>query len=162
MKIYHIAAAMIRQDDQVLMVYQRAPDSNEWWSTPGGVIEEGESIIDALVREVREETGLQVIDPGRLAYITQWENIPENHQAFAFVFEVKAWRGELKPADPDGLIVEAKFLPIEEVVANFKKLNWGILTEPAIAYLRGHAPVGSVWIYCIESNENISLVARCP
>jgi 8-oxo-dGTP diphosphatase len=161
-KLYHIVAAIIRRDDKILMVHQRAPDSNAWWSTPGGKIESGETLIDALIREVREETGLEVLEPGRLAYVTQWEDIPENHQAIAFVFEVARWRGELNPADPDALVTEATFLPIDQVVANLQTVKWGILTEPAIAYLRGEAPVGSVWIYRWESDENISLVARCP
>ncbi|MDE3091184.1 MAG: NUDIX hydrolase [Chloroflexota bacterium] len=162
MKNYHIVAALIRKDDQILTVHQRAPDGNEWWSTPGGVVEYGETLIDALVREVREETGLQVLDPGRLIYITQWENVPENHQAIAFVFEVKQWQGDLQPADPDGLVFEARFLPIDQVIANSQQVKWGILTEPAIAYLRGEAPVGSVWIHRWQSNEDISLIARHP
>lgn len=32
------------------------------WGTPGGKIERGETMVDAFVREVREETGLDVID----------------------------------------------------------------------------------------------------
>ncbi|MBI5653453.1 MAG: NUDIX hydrolase [Chloroflexi bacterium] len=161
-KVYHIVAAIIRRGDEILMVHQRAPDSNAWWSTPGGVVEDGETLIDALAREVREETGLDVLEPGRLVYVTQWEDVPENHQAIAFVFEIQRWQGELKPADPDGLVTEASFLPIDRVIANLQTVKWGILTEPAIAYLRGQAPVGSVWIYRWDENENISLVARVP
>jgi 8-oxo-dGTP diphosphatase len=162
MPVYHIAAALIRKDDQILMVRQRAPDGNEWWSTPGGAVENGEMLTDALVREVREETGLEVLDPGRLIYVTQWENIPEHHQAIAFVFEVKEWRGELQSDDPDGLVLQACFLPIDQVIANLQQIKWGILTEPAIAYLRGEAAVGSVWIYRQHSDQTISPITRLP
>ena len=46
-----------------------APRSMTWlvrsWSLPGGKVEEGETLAAALVREMREETGLDV-EPGRL------------------------------------------------------------------------------------------------
>src|SRR5574341_233876 len=44
-------------DDRILLVRQR---EGEIWSTPGGVIEPDETPADAVVREVREETGLLV------------------------------------------------------------------------------------------------------
>ena len=43
-------------------------DIGRSWSLPGGEVEEGETIHDALVREMREETGLDV-EPGRLLYV---------------------------------------------------------------------------------------------
>jgi len=50
-------AAVIR-DEQGRVLIQRRPDGS--WSLPAGAIEPGESPADAVVREVREETGLVV------------------------------------------------------------------------------------------------------
>jgi 8-oxo-dGTP pyrophosphatase MutT (NUDIX family) len=41
------------------------PDAGTWWLTPGGGVDDGESIETAAVREVFEETGLQ-LDPDEL------------------------------------------------------------------------------------------------
>jgi 8-oxo-dGTP diphosphatase len=52
--------AIIRRDGAVLLVQRgRAPAVGKW-SVPGGRVEFGESLADAVVREVEEETGLSV------------------------------------------------------------------------------------------------------
>lgn len=51
-----IALVLLRNGDQVLLV--REDYGDHLWTLPGGVVEPGETIVDAAVRELREETGL--------------------------------------------------------------------------------------------------------
>ena len=58
--------AIITDDAGRLLLIKRGHEPEEGrWSLPGGRVKPGESDWDALVREVREETGLDV-EPGRL------------------------------------------------------------------------------------------------
>jgi ADP-ribose pyrophosphatase YjhB (NUDIX family) len=55
-------------------------DDNRLWGLPGGAVEPGESVAEALVREVREETGLEV-EPLRVIGVY---SAPENHQIVTY------------------------------------------------------------------------------
>lgn len=57
--------SIIIQDGKVLLVKRGHPPLLGEWSIPGGVLEVGEMLRDAAVREAREETGL-IIEPGEL------------------------------------------------------------------------------------------------
>ena len=57
--------AIIIEDSRVLLVKRAHPPLEAQWSIPGGVLEVGELVRDAAIREVREETGLTV-EPGEL------------------------------------------------------------------------------------------------
>jgi acetyl-CoA carboxylase carboxyl transferase subunit beta len=51
-------SAVIFQGTQVLLIVRGHEPAQGLWSLPGGGVEAGESLEEALVREVREETGL--------------------------------------------------------------------------------------------------------
>ena len=53
------AASAVVVDDEGRIVLQRRRD-NEMWALPGGVMELGESMAECVIRETREETGLDV------------------------------------------------------------------------------------------------------
>lgn len=52
--------AIIIDDSRVLLVRRANPPLQGEWSIPGGLVETGETTRDAIVREVLEETGLNV------------------------------------------------------------------------------------------------------
>src|SRR5271165_5885374 len=57
--------AIIIEPSRVLLVKRAHPPLQAQWSIPGGVLEVGELVREAAVREAREETGLTV-EPGEL------------------------------------------------------------------------------------------------
>lgn len=62
-------AAIILRDDQILLIKRGAEPGYGKWSVPGGSVEIGETLEEAVKREVLEETGLR-IRVGKLAGLT--------------------------------------------------------------------------------------------
>jgi ADP-ribose pyrophosphatase YjhB (NUDIX family) len=65
---------VVIEGDKILLLNQDT-DTGRPWSLPGGKVEEGEALATALVREMREETGVEV-EPGRLLYVC--DHLPGN------------------------------------------------------------------------------------
>lgn len=92
------ARAIIKdQQDKVLLVRRR---DNLRWGLPTGGIEIGESIFDCLVREVKEETGLDVIAATPIAIYSEprfafTDAVGNEYQLLAVVFRVDEWGGVL-------------------------------------------------------------------
>jgi 8-oxo-dGTP diphosphatase len=108
------AAAIIRDEHGHVLLIRRG--DGRGWSLPGGIMEPGERIADCVVRETREETGLEV-EPLRLVGIYSdpafmqitFPNGDLAHLVSA-TFECRVVGGELRPDGEESLEV-AYFSP---------------------------------------------------
>ena len=95
-KVVEVAAAVLQRPDNSFLLAQRPPDKiwAGYWEFPGGKIEPGEIPCHALVRELREELGIEV----QTAYpwVTRVYTYPHATVRLNF-FRVTAWSGELHP-----------------------------------------------------------------
>jgi ADP-ribose pyrophosphatase YjhB (NUDIX family) len=64
------AGAVVYDGPKVLLLKRKYPPNEGRWALPGGLVELGERVQDAVVREVREETNLQVVLEGLLDVAT--------------------------------------------------------------------------------------------
>ncbi|MGA4995378.1 NUDIX hydrolase [Nonomuraea bangladeshensis] len=122
--------AVVRRDAEVLLVRQR----DGAWDLPGGMVETGEFADEAVVRELREETGLGAEPPFRLLSVVQLRNpgAPPPGLLTALYFEVTQHHGELRCEDPDGDVLEAEWVPVAEAVARLSANGAAHVREPAL------------------------------
>ena len=95
-KLVEVAAAVLQRPDGSFLLAQR-PTGKIWagyWEFPGGKIEAGEAPYHALIRELREELGIEV--ETAYPWITRVFTYPHATVRLNF-FRVMAWRGELHP-----------------------------------------------------------------
>jgi ADP-ribose pyrophosphatase YjhB (NUDIX family) len=109
--------AIIIEDSRVLLVKRAHPPLQAQWSVPGGVLEVGELVREAAIREAREETGL-IVEPGELlgVYDRVLRN-PEQRVQYHYVlidFLCRRVGGELEAADD---AAEVRWFTREELPA---------------------------------------------
>ncbi len=69
---YSVRAILLTPNDEILLMRIRPPEGGDpFWITPGGGLEEGESIEDGLRRELEEELGIEGFSMGPLLWRRQ-------------------------------------------------------------------------------------------
>lgn len=115
------ARAVIVRDEAIVLSEYDDEQSGRHFNLPGGGVNEGEALSEAVQREVREETGMRV-HVGRL--LTVWEYVPSKHEnkygtqhTIAFVFVCEPI-DDIMPRlahTPDSNQINARWVPWQEL-----------------------------------------------
>lgn len=80
------------QSEDAYLLQDRVKEDWKGYTLPGGHIETGESVVHAVIREMKEETGLTILNP-RLCGVKQFPI--EDGRYLVFLFRADQYEGEL-------------------------------------------------------------------
>jgi 8-oxo-dGTP diphosphatase len=129
-----VGALLINPDGKVLLGL-RAPWKKAWpnyWDTIGGRVEEGESLDEALIREIREEVGVTPTQFRLIAAVR--ERQPDIHgDALHHVYAVMSWQGG-EPANVCDEHTELKWFSIDEMhlLTNIVDCDYALYARKAL------------------------------
>jgi 8-oxo-dGTP diphosphatase len=105
----------VRQAGKTLMLHRvkKENDMHEGkWNGLGGKFDQGESPEDCVIREVFEESGLQIRNPQLKGFLT-FPQFSKEHDWYVFVFEAHEYSGELLADSPEGHL---EWIPDEQLL----------------------------------------------
>jgi 8-oxo-dGTP diphosphatase len=144
-----VVGALILDQTGRVFVHRRGWDRRllpGGWDVVGGHVEPGEGLLDALRREVEEETGWHLVGTPRLAYVADWESDedggPAGRREFDFLVEVD---GDLdRPRLERPKHVEFRWMGRHELtlLEENRGLDGGLVRHLAELALRSARPAG--------------------
>ena len=103
--------AIVVEDEQLLLIRRGHGPAAGFWSVPGGRVEPGELLAEAVVRELAEETGLE----GVCGELVGWvERIADGYHFVILDFTVTLLDPTAEPVAGDDA-AEAAWVPLHEV-----------------------------------------------
>lgn len=84
------------EDNDKILLQNRVKEDWQGYALPGGHVEPGEMFVDAVIREMQEETGLEIRNP-RLVGVKQFPI--EDGRYVVLLFKATQWSGTLKSSD---------------------------------------------------------------
>lgn len=130
------ATALITRDSKVLLIHRRK-NGEEYWVFPGGGVEEGETWEQALVREVKEELNLEVLNHELAFMDLNSKDGNEHPYYFCKVSEGTAEIvGEEKDRNSPENFYELVWIPVSEL--EHMNLVPPTAKEKFLSYLQNH------------------------
>jgi 8-oxo-dGTP diphosphatase len=93
---------LLHQDGKLLLLRRKGSGYRDGQlSLPAGHLDGGETVVDGLRRELREELGVEVTAQSLKCVMHRDRETPEDDEYIDFFFDVVAWRGEPTIQEPD-------------------------------------------------------------
>ena len=144
-------AAVVIEDDRVALVRRGRPPAYGEWSLPGGAVEPGESLEEAVVREVAEEIGLKVEVVEVVAVLDRifWDQEGEVQYHYVLIdFLCRKTGGKLKASSD---VISCSQVPFSALAQyNLTKETRGVISR---AYQRVSG--GSPPVYRVKATTSI-------
>jgi ADP-ribose pyrophosphatase YjhB (NUDIX family) len=131
----HVTVAAIIEKDQQFLMVEESINGTSWFNQPAGHLEANESLIDAVRREVFEETAWS-FEPTALIGTQLWQKSPEHPTFLRFCFTGKLLHfNQDSPLDPD--IIRTHWLTRSELIEQSKRLRSPLVLKSIDQYLQG-------------------------
>lgn len=148
-----VAAGIIMRPDGQILLGQRPFDKQwpGWWELPGGKIEAGETVLEALARELKEELDIEVTEAA--PWVTYVHEYPKTLVRLSFC-KVTAWNGEPRGmenqaiawVDPHGPLQVGPVLPATE-----PPLRWLTFPDRYLISHIGSADALDAWLQRLDT-----------
>ena len=102
---------VVLSDGKILLIKRKNDPFKGKWALPGGFVEYGEKVEDAVLREIREETGLMTGINKIFGVYSDPNRDPRGHTV-SIVFLLEIIAGDLKGSDDAS---DAKFFKLDEL-----------------------------------------------
>ena len=113
---WSVVSGLLCKENELLLVANRRRRGTLEWSPPGGVCDPGEDEIQALNREVFEETGVTVESWSEPVYEVTVDFVDRKMVLNVRVFQAGSWYGDLIFEDPDEIVEMGKFVKYFEAI----------------------------------------------
>ncbi|MEX1196676.1 MAG: Nudix family hydrolase [Pseudohongiellaceae bacterium] len=125
----HVAVGVIRSPDQRILISRRPPKAHQGdlWEFPGGKVESGETVQQALHRELSEELDLQTVRTEPLCRVSHDYG---DRRVLLDVWTVREWRGTPRGMEDQPL----RWVPVDELDPQ----DFPVANRPIIRCLRLH------------------------
>ncbi len=152
MKYYKIAAALIQQNDKILLVKEKY-EGHSFWSIPSGKLEMGETYEQAAKRETKEETGIILKGHGKHIYICDYQNKEKQFQCHVEAFVFYTNTTICLPEESHTVIEDAAFFAVDEAIRKLEALaDYPMIKDPIIAYLKTKE-INRRWRYSTDKDD---------